>query len=148
MLRQALRLMLFGGIGFLSLLAIACGDDDDDDGGGTGGTGASQTEFCSDLEELEVAVNDVREINTSSTVDDAEAATEELEQALDDVKDSAAEAQQARVDAVETAFEELQETIESVEGSQTLGSAYTSVQNAIDNVSVSYNSLDTQAGCA
>jgi hypothetical protein len=139
------RLVLLGAMAFLTLAAAACGDDDDADSASQ--VGGSQAEFCSDLADLEVAVNDVREINTSSTVNEAEAATEEMEQALDEVKDSAAEAQQARVEAVETAFEDLQDAVQSVEGDQTLGAVYTTVKNAIDTVSVSYNSLDSQAGC-
>jgi flagellin-like hook-associated protein FlgL len=149
---RVLRLLLVAVVGIAVAFSITCGDDDDtpdvSDAGTTVGRTASETEFCTDLAELETAVSEVRNLNVSSSVDEAKDATDDVEEALGDVKESASDVHESRVTAVETAFEDLDGAIEDIEGDETLGSVATTIRNAIDNVSVSYSNLDSQADCA
>jgi hypothetical protein len=137
-------------VAVLSLGLVACSDDDDDVsdvGTAVGQASGAESEFCSDMGELESAVGDVRNLSSTSTVDDAQEASQDVEDALDNVKDSASDAHEARVNALAAAYDGLKSQVENLSGSESLGSAMTPLRAQIDAVTTAFTQLDQQASC-
>ncbi|HEY7465188.1 MAG TPA: hypothetical protein VIB47_00690 [Dehalococcoidia bacterium] len=150
MIKRTPKALLATAFVVLSLGVMACGDDDNDTGAvGTavGQAGGAESEFCSDMGELETTVSDVKNLDATSTVDEAKDAAKDVQEALDNVQDSASDAQEARVNALATAFDSLKSQIDDLSGSESLGAAMTGLRAQIDSVTTAFTALDQQASC-
>jgi hypothetical protein len=150
MIKRTPKALLATAVVVLSLGVFACGDDDDDVsdvGTAVGQAGGAESEFCSDMGELETAVSDVKNLDATSTVDEAKDSAKDVEDALDNVKDSASDAHEARVNALSTAFDSLKSQIDDLSGSESLGSALTPLRAQVDSVTTAFTALDQQASC-
>ena len=121
---------------------IACGGDED-----SGSTENATIQLCNDLAELEAALQDVREIDETSTVDELEAAQEDVQVVLQDIRSSAEDVAQARVDDLSDAYAGLQDAIAGVEGEETIGEAQASIQAAAADVSTAVTELRNSLDC-
>jgi hypothetical protein len=136
------------------LLALlgACGDDDESgNGGGTteespAAEGAEE-QLCADLEALDDAVFNLQAINETNTVDELQAARDDVRQALDDVAASAAEVSEARVDDLEAAYQGVDEAVANVEGGQTLAEVQADLQDAAVDMLLARAELGDRFGC-
>jgi len=134
----------------LSLGVMACGDDNNDTsavGTAVGQAGGAESEFCSDMGDLETSVNEVKNLSATATVDQAKDAVKDVDESLDNVKDSASDAQEARVNALSTAFDSLKSQVDDLSGSETLGAAMTGLRAQIDSVTTAFTALDQQSTC-
>jgi hypothetical protein len=146
----------------LTLGVVACSDDDepsapDATGGGqstgaaTGATGGGQgggdTELCQSIDELENAVGDVTDLDSSSTIDEAKEAKDGVSQALTAVKDAAGAVVAAVVSALETAFNAVSATIDDLQGDDTIGDAATDLANQSGVVEDAVNSVKSAVNC-
>jgi len=121
---------------------IACSSDEDG-----GSTENATIQLCNDLAELEAALQDVREIDETSTVDELEAAQEDVQVVLQDIRSSAEDVAQARVDDLSDAYAGLQDAIAGVEGEETIGEAQAFIQAAAADVSTAVTELRNSLDC-
>jgi hypothetical protein len=132
-------------------VAAACGDDDESSNGGATEESpageVAEEQLCTDLEALDDAVFNLSTINETSTVDELEAARDDVRQALDDVSASAADVSEARVDDLETAYEGIDEAVADVEGGQTLAEVQADLQDAAVDVLLARDELGDRYGC-
>jgi hypothetical protein len=136
-------------LSLLALLFAACSDDEPEEAVGTAvsGVGGAESQLCSSLSELKIAVDKVGALNATSTVDDAKEARNDVKEALDDVRQSAQGVSEARVSALQTAFQALSGAVDSVPGDQTLGASAAQIATLKTGVQNMLTSLQTETPC-
>jgi hypothetical protein len=137
----------------LAVGAVGCSDDDDDSTGGgstatQGAVDSANEQLCTDLGDLETAVQGVEDLDSSSSVDDAKAAVDAVQTAWDDAKSSAEAFEEAKATTLATAVEDLGDTIQNVSATDTLGDAQADVAAAADEVKAARDDLSTEADCS
>ena len=85
--------------------------------------GEAQVDFCQALDGYYNAVAELRDINEQTTVDELNAARENVAQSRDELLDSATNLREARLRYTEDAFANLEEELSSIPGDTTLGEA-------------------------
>lgn len=143
-MRRRLWLIGTGLLLFGLAFGIACGGDDDDDNGTTQG---AESQLCGDLAQLNTALNQMRSLTSSSTVNEAKSAEQNVENAFADVKDSAKDVKAAKLNQVDDAHESLQKSMNNLSGSQTLGSAATTLQSDASAIVQAETALRTSLKC-
>ena len=128
----------------LTLGAVACSDDDDDNGDQIGG---AESEFCSDLAELNTALDKLGSLSSSSTVDDAEEARNKDKEAMDNVKDSAKNLAEAKADQLENAYDDFDNAVDDLPGDEQIGAALTSLMSEVAGVATAEAQLAQRANC-
>jgi hypothetical protein len=109
--------------------------------------GGAETEFCTDLANLETAVAQLDSISASSTVDSAEQARDDVEDALNEVRSSARNLAEVRVDQLEDAYEDFDSAVDQVSGDQTLGEAASTLRGDAAQIANARNQLAQSANC-
>ena len=141
------RIPLFLGLmaaAALALGAVACSDDDESDADQVGG---AESEFCSDLAALDTSLAQLRSLSASSTVDDAEEARENVQQAMEDVRSSAKKLAEAKADQLEDAYNDFDNAVEDLPSDEQIGQALTSLQSEAAGVVTAEAQLRQQANC-
>jgi hypothetical protein len=134
----------------LAIAATGCGDDEGDSGGATATQAAAEDavdQLCTDLDALQAAALDLQAIDATNTVDELQAARDDVGQAVADVESSAADVTEARVDDLSTAYENLDETVNGVEGEQTLTEVQADLQAAVVDVITARAELSASLNC-
>jgi hypothetical protein len=98
-------------------------------------------QYCADLAEFQAAMAGVRGLTTDSTVDQAEAAFNAVDDAYDDLRSSAYTLADVQVDDLEEAYEDLDDAIRDIEPGQSISDAATSIQDEVANVDAAYDDL-------
>ena len=88
----------------------------------------AQVDFCQALAAYGEAARELQNVNASTTVEEMEAARDNVVAAQDDVKDAAGDLREARLRAAEDAWENTQEAIDDISGDATLGEAAATVR--------------------
>ena len=132
---------------------VACSDDDDSSGTGSVSTAVSQaggaeSELCEKIGDLDTAVTNAQDLDSSSSVDDAQEAKDGISEALDGVKDAAGAVVSALVSVLQTAADALGSAIDNLSGDQTIGEAASAVSTQVAGVSNALDGLKSQAGCS
>jgi hypothetical protein len=129
-------------IKFLALAVIpavvACGGPSVED---------AEASLCEDLNGLAGALQNLGQINAQSTVNELEAARNDVAKAYESVKASAATVEEARVNDLDTAYSDFESTVNSISGRDTLGEAAITVAAESANVSAARQQLSSGLSC-
>jgi hypothetical protein len=101
----------------------------------------AEQNFCLALGELGQALGAVENLHARSTVEEAQRAQGNLDEAIQDVQDAAAELRDVRLDAAIGALENLRSEIQNIPGDATLQDAQDMVQDAAGNFRDELDSL-------
>ena len=93
----------------------------------------AEQNYCLALGELGQALAAVENLHSRSTVDEAQEAQKNLEDAIKEVQDAAAELREVKLDAAVSAFDNLKGEIGSIPGDATLKDAQNMVLDAADS---------------
>lgn len=129
-------ILTIGALGF-----VACSDDDDPS------TPEAESEVCSSLAELKTAVQAAGDITATSTVEEAQEASQAVDDAWEDVASAAADLQDARIDDLEAAYNDLADTLGSIDDDATLASAAAEIGTQVAAVDAAWDEFNTSAGC-
>lgn len=98
-------------------------------------------QYCADLDEFQVALGAVRGLTTDDTIEEAEVAFANLDDAYDEVRSSAYTLADVRADELDEAYEDLDDALRDIEEGQTLNEAAASVQDELANVDAAYDEI-------
>ena len=88
----------------------------------------AQVEFCQALEAYGEAVQELQNVNASTTVDELQSARDDVADALEDVISAGGVLREARLRAAENAWEDTQDAIRDISGDATLGEAAATIR--------------------
>ena len=88
----------------------------------------AQVDFCQALGAYGNAARELQNVNASTTVEEVEAARDDVVGAWEDVKGAAGDLREARLRTAEDAWENTQEAIDDISGDATLGQAAATVR--------------------
>lgn len=117
----------------MSLLLASCGPTVDE----------AKTQFCNDMKELGVAIQNAKALDANSTVDQTKEAQKQIEQAWDKVTKSAAQLKEVQLDATEDAYKEVKKTIDGISDDATLKQASATVKTSVAAFDVAYTAINT-----
>ena len=125
-------------IGFLILtvllvLLVGCGPS----------VGDTKTQFCNDWQAFGTAIQNGKNLNENSTVDEAKAAKDEIVKAFDKAKSSSAELEEVQLDATQQAVDAMSQVIDSIPADATLGQVGTAVQASANALEAAYTAINT-----
>lgn len=92
----------------------------------------AEQNYCLAVAELGQALAAVENLHVNSTVEEAQRAQENLEDAIKEVRDAAAELREVKLDAANAAFDSLKQAIADIPGDTTLKDARKMVVDAAD----------------
>ena len=88
----------------------------------------AQVDFCQALVAYGEAARELQNVNASTTVEEVEAARDDVVGAREDVSNAAGDLREARLRSAEAAWENTQEAINDIPGDATLGEAAATVR--------------------
>ena len=88
----------------------------------------AQVEFCQALVAYGEAVDQLQNVNASTTVDELQSARDEVVDALEEVVSAAGNLREARLRTAENAWENTQDAIKDISGDATLAEAAATVR--------------------
>lgn len=145
--------------GFLSLwvFAMACGSDGDDNGSGDGGTGSSQgvqgeAGLCVDLALVQRSLDRVMELDTDSTLEEAQMARDALNLALTEIQQAGGELTTAQNSELQQAFATFDAQLGSLGSggastSETLGPAAFPLKASAQELQNTTNEIKNESSC-
>lgn len=83
----------------------------------------AESQYCTDLAAVKTAAEQVKALNADSTIDEAQAAIQELGKAMETAAISSVDVKEAQWDAIDEAFKTMQQDINDISGSDTVGEA-------------------------
>ena len=113
-----------------ALLLAACGPTVDE----------AKTQFCNDLDELDAAVNSLRDVDS---LDDIKQAGEDIRDAWDQVVKSAEKLDDVQLDATKEAYDAMLSAIEEAPDSGSLSGALEAVTGAVTTFATSFKEIHT-----
>jgi predicted Zn-dependent protease len=129
-----------------ALLAAGFACSDDDDNGGSGG--GAESAVCSDVSQVQSSADDLKKLNSSSTVGDAQNAVNNMKTSLDQLEESGQSAVQGEVNTLKSAFSDLQSAIQNFPSNQTLGAAAAAIQATASSVQQAVDKVGDNANCS
>jgi hypothetical protein len=102
----------------------------------------AQAAFCSSLQEFGAALESVRALTTDSTVEEAQAAVEQVDEAWNDVLSAAYTLRSVEVDQLDEAMEDLDDAIRHIDPTDTITEAAESLQTQAQTVKTAYDELN------
>lgn len=114
-----------------------------------GGPSVEDTEaaLCDDLNSLATALQGMSQITAQSTVDELEAAQQEVADAYESVQASADAVGEARLEELEAAYSNYESTVNSISGGDTLGEAASTITAEAGNVAAARQQLYSGLTC-
>ncbi len=103
--------------------------------------------LCSSLAGLEASIAQVAALGPDSTVDDAESAREELEDAWNDVKDDAEVVNEAAANEAEDALDQFNDAIDDISGDSSLAEAAAQALTAAQGFSAALGEIESSLTC-
>ena len=113
-----------------ALLLAACGPTVDE----------AKSQFCNDLDELDAAVNSLRDVDS---LDDIKQAGEDIRDAWDQVVKSAEKLDDVQLDATKEAYDAMLGAIEEAPDSGSLSGALEAVTGAVTTFATSFKEIHT-----
>ena len=117
----------------LLLLLVGCGPS----------VGDAKTQFCNDWQAFGTAIQNGKNLNENSTVDEAKAARDEIVKAFDKAKSSSAQLQEVQLDATQQAVDAMSQVIDSIPADATLGQAGAAIQASANALETAYTAINT-----
>jgi F0F1-type ATP synthase membrane subunit b/b' len=88
----------------------------------------AQVDFCQALAAFGEAVNELQNVNSSTTIEELQSAGEDAADAREEVNDAAGDLRETKIRAAENAWDNTQEAIDDISGDATLGQAAATVR--------------------
>lgn len=123
-----------------TVFMAACSDDEPSEEEAT-------SSYCSDLEALSDALAAYADLGVDSTIDEVEAAQEDVSDAFAAVQESSSDVVDARLDDLESAYDDLASQVNDISGEDTVGEAITSIAAAAQQVEAARADLVSSADC-
>jgi hypothetical protein len=117
----------------------ACGSDEPT-------VSEAKADFCESVADVAQDRAALADLNATSTVDEAQAAVANLEDALAAAKSAAEEVGEAESDALQSAYDDLKSSIEGIDDSDTLAAAAPDVVAARDTFAAQWDAI-TATNC-
>jgi hypothetical protein len=105
--------------------------------------GDAKTQFCTDLKAVGTAVDGVKALTPTSTVEEAQTATKTLESSWTTLKTSAATLKEVQLQATEDAYNQIVGMMKGVSDQATLAQATTGVQTGVQAFQVAAKAINT-----
>ena len=130
-------------VALFALGAAACSDDDDD----PETTVEGEAQLCSDLAELDTALNAYADIDLDSTKAELETAQQDVDNAFNAVAGSIGTVAGLRVDDLETAVRAMDQAVSDIPDDATIDEGLTSIGDEAAAVDAALQGLFSGAGC-
>lgn len=127
-------------VAFVAVAALACG-------GGQPSAEEARAQLCSDIVELDTAVAGVQGLTASSTVEEAEQASDDVTDAFNKVRNSANDVANASLDSLNNAYNDLARAIQDLSGGASLEEASTSISTDVAALADAYEQLFADLNC-
>ena len=101
----------------------------------------AKEQLIADLQAFDASAQKLTSLTVSSTVDEAQAAKDEVQAAWDKVVESAADVEDAQIGNVDTAWDDLAKAIDDLPGDAAIGEAAASLKPHLDAVRAAYDDL-------
>jgi hypothetical protein len=121
-------------------LLAACGGEDEN-------PTEAAAQLCDAMAALEVAVNNVAALNADSTIDDVEAAQDELVDAYQQVEDLAEDVEDMRIDELSPAYESLDQTLDGIDAGMSMSEVQAELQDEVAAVQAAWGQLFASVSC-
>ncbi|MGE0059570.1 MAG: hypothetical protein AB7P33_03835 [Dehalococcoidia bacterium] len=142
--RLRLPFLLSGALAVaLLVFAVACSDDDDDDNSQQG----SESAACGDITSFENAVDQVRGLSTSSSIDDISRSLTTLRTTATDLRSSLQEIKYDKTDEIQAATSDLQDALGKAVTSGSLSQAQSEINTAVNDVRSDLSDAKDKANC-
>jgi hypothetical protein len=105
--------------------------------------GDAKTQFCTDLKAVNTAVDGVKALGPTSTIEQTQQATKTLEDSWTTLKASAANLKEVQLQATEDAFNQITTAMKGVSDQATLAQAATGIQAGTAAFDVAYKAINT-----
>ena len=115
------------------LLLVGCGPSVAD----------TKTQFCNDWQAFGTAIQNGKNLNENSTVEEAKAAKDEIVKAWEKAKSSGENLQEVQLDATQQAVDAMTQVIDSIPAEATLGQVGTAVQASANALETAYTAINT-----
>jgi hypothetical protein len=103
----------------------------------------TKTQFCNDWQAFGTAIQNAKNLNENSTVEEAKAAQDEIVKAFEKAKSSGAELQEVQLQATEDAVNAVTQAINSIPEEATLGQAGAVIQASANALESAYTAINT-----
>ena len=127
-----------------NIAAAACSDDDDDS---PETTVDGEAQLCSDLAELNVALNAYGDIDADGTKAELEAAQQNVDDAFNAVAGSIGTVADLQVDDLQTAVQAMDQAVSDIPDDATIDEGLTSLGEEAAAVDAALQGLLSGAGC-
>jgi uncharacterized phage infection (PIP) family protein YhgE len=107
----------------------------------------AEAAVCDSITQVRTAAADIAALDTTSTVDEAQAAADGLTTAVDGLKTNAADLESADTAAIEAAANEISGALDSVSGADTLGAAAAAVQGSTGTLDTALTEISDGVQC-
>jgi hypothetical protein len=128
-------------LAFALLVLAGCGSS-------TPATPSAQTQLCKSLANLHGTVQQLTQVNGSTTIGEVKSYGRDIGAALTQVQESAATVHTARVSDLNSAVDTLQHTINTLPNSTTLSQAAATIKTQAASVQTARAQLGDQVGCS
>jgi hypothetical protein len=108
----------------------------------------AESAVCTSLDSVRAAVQQVGALNADSTVEEAQAAKDALDESVTGLQDATADLEAADTAAIQTGAAALSAAVDAVSGSDTLAEAATGIQQAGTGLETAVNQIGNGLGCS
>jgi len=107
----------------------------------------AQAQLCQDLGQLGVALENMQDLNATSSVGDIRDARDQVRSAMEDVRSSADQVTNIRVDELNAAYDELDRTVQSVPDDASVPEALQTIRPKVQDVVDARQNLTAELNC-
>jgi outer membrane murein-binding lipoprotein Lpp len=107
----------------------------------------AEAQLCSDLADLDAALQEFESLDANAAVGDVRAAEDNVTQAWNNVRNSAQTLEEVNTDQLEAAYNDLDNAVQSLPDDITVSEARTQLQPQIDAVKQAWLQVYTSANC-
>jgi len=101
----------------------------------------AQAAYCEDLKTYEQAIDDVRDLPETATVDEYKAAMKKVEDAHKELENSAWELADAQTAALEAQYDQIVESVDTITDETTLGEARTVISDSVTSFKSTFDEV-------
>lgn len=134
-----LKWILTLGVAVLLLCAAGCTQPSPEE---------AEAQLCSDMADLDAAIQELESLDETATVGDVRAAEENVTSAWNSVRSSAQTLEEVNTEQLEAAYNDLDGAVQGLPDDITVSEARTQLQPYIDSVKQAWLAVYTSANCA
>ncbi|MBA7468647.1 hypothetical protein ES707_03899 [subsurface metagenome] len=107
----------------------------------------AEAQLCQNLEELGVALQNMQNLNASSSVGDIRDTRDQVQSAMENVRNSADQLADVRIDNLNAAYEDLDQTVQDIPDDATVVEAIQTVRPKVQAVRDARQNLTAELNC-